>query len=252
VVLRGFPFAAGPPREQPQQVAILLNDQPLGTLELDPGSRTYTMAAPSHALRPGANYLELRYAFTAPAGGRSRREIAVAWDALALLPALPAFDATEADARLDEELDALLSRARPRPAVHNSVLHLPAESSATWTLDLGPGAELHLGGVSSSGTPGAPSLAVWLAPEGGAAPWVSEVTRSEAASARGSSRLALPLERFGTVRLSFVVSSPAGADPASGGTIAVREAKIFAVSSPSASRAASRPGAPPAPAAPPA
>ena len=243
VVLRGQPFSDPRSGDAPE-IAVRLNDQLLGTLALEPSNATHVLEAPPTSLRLGTNILELRYSLTSRPAGRQRRAIAVAWDALALLRAS---DPAEAKARLDASLAAPGDRDRPSPVVQRRELHLPAGSGVSWELDLGPGAELDLGVDLSGGADR--RLAVWLTANGATEP-VAEIETA------GKVRLALPLERFGSVRLEMAAlygdreaAGPAGEAGAAPDLI-VDEAKIYSVSSPSASRAGSPRAATRAPAVP--
>jgi hypothetical protein len=173
--------------------------------------------------------LELSYSFTTRPRGRQPRAIAVAWDALALLRA---FDATEAQARLDIELAATHDPARVAPVVRRGELLLPAGTAVSWTVDLAPGAELDLG--AQLVPPAERRLAVWLSSENGAAEPVAEIESA------GKVRVRLPVERYGTARLTMAALRDEGHAGADAGAWIVEVAKVSYLSSPSASRAESR------------
>jgi hypothetical protein len=198
VALRGFRFEA-PGAEGAQAVEVRLNGAVLGTLEADPGPGTWALDAPREALRLGPNHLALRYSHThrRRAGARAGREIAVAWDALALLPADPFADAA---ARLDAAL-ASLSAETEVPRVDRRGLHLPAGTALRWALDAGPGAMLRLLDLRFGRQPAGGTLAVWLEVADGPARLLADVAppaRSLAAP--------LALDRFGTVRLTIAAT----------------------------------------------
>lgn len=241
-VLRGFPYESDDTAEGRGEVGVSLNGHPLGTLELKPGVGTHALEAPSETLRHGANRLALRYprTYRQPAGSRQRRNIAIAWDALALLPSGPP---DEVASQLDA---ALASTSRPRAdatssARYRDALFLPAGTARTWTIDVGPATELHLGRLRSAAGPPV-VLVIWLEDATGSAPRVLH----RIADPRGSERVPLPVDRFGTVRLTLA-ATPKGDSglepPIAGGAIVGRAWVVAPLSSPFATPAGFGPGA---------
>jgi hypothetical protein len=242
-VLRGFPYEPDDTAEGRAAVEVSLNGHTLGTLVLRPGVGTHTLEAPSETLRYGANRLALRYTrtFRQPAGARHRRSIAVAWDAFALLPSEPTDDAAS-------QLDAALaSTSRPQagatsPARYRGAMLLPAGTARTWTIDLGPGTELHLGRLRSAAGPPV-ELVIWLEDATAAAPRVLR----RIADPRGSERVPIPVDRFATVRLTLAATRPkdSGLDPRNaGGAIIGRAWVVAPLNSPFAAPAGSGRGVP--------
>jgi hypothetical protein len=246
VALRGFPFDA-PGAASAQRVEVRLNGALLGVLTLDTGLGTSALDVPSEALRLGTNELSLRYSHThrSRAGPRLGRDIAVAWDALALLPAGPVADAA---ARLDAAL-ATLASSHPdevvaRPPIGRRGLLLQPGNALRFTLDVGPGALLRLDDVRFPAPRSGP-LAVWLDLEEGAPRPVAEV-----AAPAGSLTAALAVERFDTVRLT--IAAGGGDGRATEEAIRVGGARVvYPFSPPSASPGAPDPAARRAAAAPP-
>jgi hypothetical protein len=215
VVLRGSPFLSdeGVP---PPRVAVLLDGVPLETIALQPGLGTYALAAPRDLAEPGDHRLELRYSTTARpmgerprrearpegAGGRRGRAIAVAWDALALLRSA---EPAEAEALLDAALRRPARAARASGRARERAIRLAPGEAVTFALDLGPGAVLELDRVRFARAHEAQRLGVWLVDESGTTRWVGELAGGRAGGSAGGTaeRFALPLERFGSVRLSI-------------------------------------------------
>jgi hypothetical protein len=242
-VLRGFPYQSGDTADGQWEVELSLNGHTLGTLKMEPGVGTHALEAPSETLRHGANRLTLRYTRTyrQPAGAGRRRNIAIAWDAWALLPSGPLDEAAS-------QLDAALASASGRQpgansaTQHRGALLLPGGTARTWTIDVGPGTELHLGRLRFATGPPV-ELVIWLEDATGSAPRVLH----RIADPRGSERVPMPVDRFGTVRLTLAATpkGDSGLAPAiAGGAIVGRAWVVAPLSSPFASPAGSGQGVP--------
>jgi arylsulfatase A-like enzyme len=85
VTMECWPF--GYPNSPTQSLKILLNGSPVTDLRLKPQHQTLQFALPPALQRIGANWLQIRYAYTARpadvlANSEDRRELAVAWQRL--------------------------------------------------------------------------------------------------------------------------------------------------------------------------
>jgi len=184
--LRGWPFA--PYETPPQQVGVSVNGHAVGELRLSAEPAAYRLAIPAESLRAGTTRLELAYAWARrPAdvwpGSRDERELAVAWDALELIGAMPP--------------------QAPRSA--GEALFVPAGSGVEYVFASVPGARVTLDGVEG---PAGLSLAVRAWGEGG-------VAAAEAPAGGGRLELALPLARPGWVAVRLEAEWQ-GATPAPG------------------------------------
>ena len=197
-----FLFAGAPP----QVVRVLLNGQAVGEIVMDgfetPESprggsvREYRLALPEAALVVGSNVLELEYAYSRrPAevdpASEDRRELAVSWHSLSLLPG---------------------SGSQP-PQAREDDLILPFASSASYYLRLPAGGRLEIAGVAPwrdlSGAGGAvPALRVEVEAAGG------EVATRDLSLAEESLEdvaVELPASPSGPVRVTLAALPAAGA-----------------------------------------
>lgn len=214
------PEAAG---RAPQAIAIEVNGQPAGSVELGSGPGEYALALPVAAQRVGVNEIAFvyRHVFAGPArrGGRlSGRTLAVAWDWIRLTGGDAASGAPEA----------------PRAA--GSHLLLPAGSRVDYYFDLEAPAELEVASVTAARGRG--RLAASLISDG-------EKERELALPGRagGPLRVELPLDGRKLVRLSLRTVAEEG-EPLSGVALVLDRPVVRARALPAPSPRAASTGAP--------